>query len=369
MKVLTVVGARPQFVKAAMVARAMAARGIEELILHTGQHYDEDMSGRFFSELGIPEPWRNLGVGSGSHGVQTGRMLEGIEQAILDARPDRVLVYGDTNSTLAGALAAVKLHVPVDHVEAGLRSYNRAMPEEINRVVTDAVAHLLLCPTKAAIEALAREGRDAASGVRRVGDVMYDAILAFRGRPVSLSPDVAAIAARPFALVTCHRAENTDRPERLAGILDGLHRVARDLPVLLPIHPRTRAVMANAGVDAPGGVHLVDPVSYFQMVALLGRTSLVLTDSGGLQKEAFFAAVPCVTLRDETEWTELVDAGWNVLAGADATRIAAAARSLLDGGPMPSRPDDLYGDGHAAERIVDELVDAFRSSGSGPRAH
>jgi UDP-GlcNAc3NAcA epimerase len=361
MKILTVVGARPQFVKAAVVARALAARGIEEALVHTGQHYDEGMSGRFFSELGIPAPWRNLGVGSGSHGVQTGRMLEGVERAILDARPDRVLVYGDTNSTLAGALAAVKLGVPVDHVEAGLRSYNRAMPEEINRVVTDAVADLLLCPTKAAVAALAREGRLEASGVRCVGDVMYDAVLAFGGRDVALPADVESVAGRPFALVTCHRAENTDDPVRLAGILEGLRLVSRDLPVLLPAHPRTRVAMASAGVDAPAGVHVVDPVSYLEMLSLLGRASLVLTDSGGLQKEAFFAAVPCVTLREETEWTELVDVGWNALAGADPARIAAAAQAFLDGRPRPPRPDDLYGDGHAARRIVDELEAAARA--------
>jgi UDP-GlcNAc3NAcA epimerase len=358
MKVLTIVGARPQFVKASVVARALAARGIEELLLHTGQHYDQGMSGRFFLELGIPEPWRNLGVGSGSHGIQTGRMLEGIERAILDARPDRVLVYGDTNSTLAGALAAVKLGVPVDHVEAGLRSYNRAMPEEINRIVTDAVSALLLCPTSAAIDALAREGRGVASGVRRVGDVMYDAVLAFGGRQAELASDLEAVVSRKFVLVTCHRAENTDDPVRLNGIFEGLRRVALELPVLLPVHPRTRGAIAAAGIDVPMGVHVTEPVSYLEMLALLGRASLVLTDSGGLQKEAFFAGVPCVTLRDETEWTELVDVGWNVLAGADAGRIAAAACHFLDGSQLPARPVNLYGDGHASDLIVDELIAA-----------
>jgi UDP-GlcNAc3NAcA epimerase len=357
MRVLTVVGARPQFVKAAVVTRSLAEHGVEERLVHTGQHYDEGMSGRFFTELGIPEPWRNLGVGSGSHGAQTGRMLEGLEQAVMDARPDRVLVYGDTNSTLAGALAAVKLHVPVDHVEAGLRSYDRDMPEEVNRLVTDAVSDLLLCPTSAAVDSLAREGRDASTGVRRVGDVMYDAVLAFRDR-AALPPEAEALAGRPFAVATCHRAENTDDPLRLAGILRGLQAVARDLPVLLPAHPRTRAALAAANLAAPAGVTLVDPVSYLQMVALLGRASLVLTDSGGLQKEAFFAGVPCITLRDRTEWTELVEGGWNVLAGTDPARIAAGAAHLADRAALPPRPVDLYGDGRAAHRIVGHLLAA-----------
>lgn len=334
------------------------------------------MSRIFFTEMGIPRPAHDLGLGGGSHGAMTGRMLEGIEAILLAELPDAVLVYGDTNSTLAGTLAAVKLHVPVAHVEAGLRSFNRRMPEEHNRVLADHASHLLFCPTRTAVENLAREGiADQGPGdpaaapfdrPRRVfcsGDVMYDAVLRFlaqaraEGRTERLR---RALGLRgDYALCTVHRAENTDDPSRLAAILDGLGRLARDLPVVCPLHPRTRGRLAAAGIDAAGaqalpGVRFVEPVGYLDMLALLDGCRVALTDSGGLQKEAAFVGRPCVTLRDETEWVETVEQGWNTLAGADAARIAAAALRTGDSRPAPLTG---YGDGDAAGRITGQLAD------------
>jgi UDP-GlcNAc3NAcA epimerase len=359
LKILTVIGARPQFVKAAVVSRELASvPGVEERMLHTGQHYDDSMSARFFEELALPEPAWNLGVGSGPHGVQTARMLEGIEAALSAWRPDRVLVYGDTNSTLAGALCASKQHVPCAHVEAGLRSFNRRMPEEVNRVVADVLSDLLFCPTRAAVANLRAEGRGDASGVRLVGDVMYDAVRLFGGGPAKVPAGAEAAASGRFALATCHRAENTDDPARLAGVLAGLGRVACRMPVVFPAHPRTVAAIRRDGLSIPDGVAAIDPASYLEMLSLLSRAALVLTDSGGLQKEAFFAGAPCVTLRDETEWVELVEAGWNRLAGADPDTIRRAADELLDRPSPPPRPDGLYGDGRAAARIADALAGA-----------
>jgi UDP-N-acetylglucosamine 2-epimerase len=348
--VLTVVGARPQFVKAWAISRVLRQHH-QETLIHTGQHYDDRMSRIFFDELGIPEPDVNLEVGSGSHGAQTGQMLAGVEREILARRPDWLLVYGDTNSTLAGALAAAKLHVPVAHVEAGLRSFNRRMPEELNRDLTDHLADLLLCPTEVAVANLAREG--ITRGVHLVGDVMHDATLAaldrLDGRPSPIEP--LGLAAGGYYLATVHRAENTDDPARLDAILAGFARL--DRPVLWPVHPRTRRVLADR--PAPGNVCMVEPFGYLDMLAAQRSAAAILTDSGGVQKEAYILGIPCVTLRDETEWVETVEAGWNRLAGADAAKIVALASIAT-----PRERPPLYGDGRASERIVALLEEASR---------
>jgi UDP-GlcNAc3NAcA epimerase len=362
LKITTVVGARPQFIKAAAVSRAIAACGdaaadsaIRERIVHTGQHYDANMSRVFFDELRIPRPAVNLEVGSGTHAVQTGEMLKRLEADLLAEPPDWVLVYGDTNSTLAGALAAAKLHVPVAHVEAGLRSFNRRMPEEINRVLADRAASLLFCPTETAARNLAREG--VTEGVHRVGDVMYDSVR-FNARLAEEKSEVMDrldLAPKGFYLATVHRAENTDDPERLAGILAAL--VGLERPVVLPLHPRTRKTLGARLEELGGAVRAIDPVAYLDMLMLERNARIVLTDSGGVQKEAFWLGVPCVTLRDETEWVELVEAGCNRLAGARTDAIVAAVEAFETGGAAPpelppDRPADLYGDGTSAERIV-----------------
>jgi UDP-GlcNAc3NAcA epimerase len=351
---LTVVGARPQFVKAAVVSRAIArhnaagaAVSITEQIIHTGQHYDENMSRVFFEEMEIPAPAANLQIGSGTHGQTTGRMLEAVEAQILQRKPDWVLVYGDTNSTLAGALAAAKLHVPVAHVEAGLRSYNQRMPEEVNRVLTDHVSTLLMCPTANAVENLAREG--IAAGVHCVGDVMYDAVLHYRRKAI------APAEKGPFALATIHRAENTDDPDRLRRILAALGQAS--LPVLLPLHPRTRAVIVREGIRVGGALRIIEPLSYFAMLGHLQGCSFVVTDSGGLQKEAYFFGRKCITVRRETEWVELVAAGHNRLADADEQAIAAALEWAMQ---PPPAGDSLYGAGDAAQRLIAVLAGAGR---------
>jgi len=337
--VLTVVGARPQFVKAWPVSRALRRRH-RETLLHTGQHYDDRMSRVFFDELGLPEPDVNLEVGSGTHGAQTGAMLIGIEREIESRKPDWVLVYGDTNSTLAGALAAAKLHVPIAHVEAGLRSFNRRMPEELNRVMVDHISDLAFCPTAAAVANLEREG--IARGVHLVGDVMQDATAAALDRLNGHAPPLG-LAPGSYYLVTVHRAENTDDPARLSSILSAFERM--DRPVVWPVHPRTRAALGDG--QAPGNVRMVEPFGYLDMLAAERSAAAILTDSGGVQKEAFILGVPCVTLRDETEWVETVEAGWNRLAGADTDKIVQMATEA----PPRERPS-LYGDGRAAERIV-----------------
>ncbi|MBN1260835.1 MAG: UDP-N-acetylglucosamine 2-epimerase (non-hydrolyzing) [Anaerolineae bacterium] len=349
MKIVTIVGARPQFIKAAPVSRVLR-QVAGEVLVHTGQHYDHQMSRIFFTELHIPEPDYNLGVGSGSHGWQTGQMLLKIEEVLLAERPDGVLVYGDTNSTLAGALAAVKLHIPVAHVEAGLRSFNRRMPEEHNRVLTDHAADLLFCPTQNAVDFLVREGL--VEGVYLVGDVMYDAFLynsALAGDHVSI---LGALALEPggYVLATVHRPSNTDDPVRLRGILRALE--APGEPVVLPLHPRTAKALATMAYRPGANLHLIEPVGYLNMLALERQARCICTDSGGVQKEAYMAGVPCVTLREETEWVETVAAGWNVLVGADPDRIVAAVRAAA---PLETQPA-LYGDGRAAEKIVDVLM-------------
>ena len=338
---MSVVGARPQFIKAAPVSRVLR-RDHEEVLVHTGQHYDDNMSDVFFRELDIPEPDINLGVGSGPHGAQTGGMMAGIEKVALEIKPDWVLVYGDTNSTVAAALVAAKLHIKVAHVEAGLRSFDRRMPEEINRVLTDHVSDLLLCPTDVAIRNLAREGIDA--GVHLVGDVMYDAFLFNLESARKRDSVVKTLGLTPggYALATVHRAENADDPERLRSVIDGLDRSG--LEVLLPIHPRTRSRLTGT---LPERIRVIDPVGYLDMLALEDGATVIVTDSGGVQKEAYFLGKPCVTLREATEWTETVKAGWNVLVGSDSARIAEAMRNFR---PATKR-SDLYGDGHASEKI------------------
>lgn len=355
MRIVTIVGARPQFIKAATVSRAIIAHGgVAEVIVHTGQHYDANMSGVFFEELQIPLPDYHLGIGGGGHGQMTGRQLEKIEEVLLKERPDRVLVYGDTNSTLAGALAAVKLHIPVAHVEAGLRSFNMTMPEEINRILTDRISRWLFTPTHTASQNLRREGV-APDQIIEVGDVMYDVALHYGARAQAGVGLMARLGLQEkgYVLATIHRAENTDCPHRLATIVDALTTTARSLPVVWPLHPRTRAVLQQAGrLDALAtAVHLIDPVGYLAMVQLEKFAALIATDSGGVQKEAFFYRVPCVTLRDETEWVELVDAGWNRLAPPiDAVSVIATVHAALGSRGQDVQP---YGTGNAAQRIVE----------------
>lgn len=357
LKLVTIVGARPQFVKAAAVSRALAEQPtIEEIIVHTGQHFDANMSAVFFDQLGIPAPLHQLDVHGGSHGAMTGRMLEAIEALLLDVRPDRLLVYGDTNSTLAGALAAAKLHIPVSHVEAGLRSYDRTMPEEVNRLLTDHLCDQLFCPTDAAVVSLRSEGivDGRTTQVSQVGDVMQDATVMFRDR----AEPPAGFSRTDFALATVHRAENTDDPRRLAGIVTALNHIHSNLvPVVLPLHPRTKAAVASLGLDLE--VDVLEPVGYLEMLWLLDHAGVVLTDSGGLQKEAYFFAKPCVTLRDNTEWVELIAAGANVLVGADTQRIVAATRAAL--GTVVVDDAALYGGGvasvHVAQLIATRRTD------------
>lgn len=357
MRVLTVVGARPQFIKASVVSAELQTRQAEELLLHTGQHFDEEMSAVFFDELEIRPPDLELGIHSSTHAVMTGKMMIGIEEALLTLRPDAVIVYGDTNSTLAGALAAAKLRMPVAHVEAGLRSFNRAMPEEVNRVVTDHVSDLLLAPTATACSHLQNEGIPN-ERVAQVGDVMFDVALRFARIAAQGSdgaPERLGVAGSPFVLATVHRAENTDDPARLRAILDGLADVGSDMPVVLPLHPRTREIV---GHQIPDAIRVVPPLGYLEMSQMEMAAEVVCTDSGGVQKEAFFHRVPCVTLRDETEWVELVELGWNHLVSpTSAAAVAAGVRAARLAGPgVDASP---YGDGRAAVRIVDELLERY----------
>ena len=350
MKILTIVGARPQFIKAATISRAIRSfPGINEIILHTGQHYDSNMSDVFFRELHIPEPQFNLEVGSGSHATQTGAMLIGIEQVLISHKPDMVLVYGDTNSTLAGALAAVKLHIPVAHVEAGLRSFNRAMPEEINRIITDSISNILFAPTQTAVDHLTREGL--ASLTFLSGDVMYDSVKFYKSM---IDQDAGKYVTEglpsEYYLATIHRAENTDDPERLRSIFTAFSKA--DLPVVLPIHPRTRKILAEV-VQLSSNIHIIDPVGYLQMMKLTMDSGKVLTDSGGLQKEAYLLNKPCITLRTETEWVETLHDQWNIITGSDADKIVQAIKNPP---PIAPRPDH-FGDGHAAEKILEKLRD------------
>ncbi|SDW42514.1 UDP-GlcNAc3NAcA epimerase [Marininema mesophilum] len=351
MKTVTIVGARPQFIKAAPVSRSLRRQG-EEVLVHTGQHYDQAMSDVFFEELMIPAPDYHLGVGSKGHGAQTGEMLALVEEVLIREKPDWVLVYGDTNSTIAGALAAAKLHIPVAHVEAGLRSFNRRMPEEVNRVLTDHVSTLLFCPTDTAVRHLAAEG--ITSGVKQVGDVMVDAVRYNRELASQSSKILGQLGLKrgSYVLVTLHRAENTDDPRRLSEIVGALNQLS--IPAILPLHPRTQGRMEEVGL-AFHNPHLVviEPVGYLDMLYLESQAAKILTDSGGVQKEAFVLGIPCITMRDETEWTETVEQRANCLTGADRERIIDAIENFsadfFDIVPV-------FGDGYAADRIVENLL-------------
>lgn len=366
MKILSIVGARPQFIKAAAVWRALGERsGVEPRLIHTGQHYDDNMSAIFFRELGLPEADLNLGIGSDSHGAQTGRMLIAIEKALIDERPDWVIVYGDTNSTLAGALAASKLHLPLAHVEAGLRSFDRRMPEEINRVLTDQVSDRLFAPTETAVANLEREGIDSAR-ISLVGDVMYDSALYYLEKSSQRASPAEALGLQPgeYLLATVHRAENTDEPEYLARIFKALQEVAATLPVVVPLHPRTRKLLARAAIldEASRSLILIEPQGYLDMIRLEQEARIIVTDSGGIQKEAFFTRVPCVTLREQTEWTELIDLGWNRLAPPSGDLpIEEVILNAIAERARPAEEDAahrLYGGGHAAEEIVRKLCES-----------
>ncbi len=348
MKIVSIVGARPEFVQVAVLSRALR-RHHEEVLVHTGQHYDERMSDRFFSELGIPEPDVNLGVGSAGAAAQTGEMLAALAETLVETDPDVVIVRGDTNSTLAGALAAKQLLLPLAHVEGGMRSYDRTMPEEINRIVSDHIADVALVTDDAARDRLAAEGVDA--GVYVCGDVMYDVFLRARDRATAqLSGELRALQKGPYDLLTLHRAENTDDPVRLRSIIAGFAGAPR--PVVFPVHPRTATRLRTFGIALPPTIVAVEPLGYLDIVALECAAHAIFTDSGGVQREAYFAAVPCITLRDTTEWTNTVEAGWNRLVGADAETIAAALRAE----PVrPSSHPPLFGNGDAADRIVAAL--------------
>lgn len=355
MKVLSVVGSRPQFPKAAALHRALVARGHTHVLVHTGQHYDPLLSDAFFADLSLPPPDYHLGVGSGSHGQQTGLTLQRVEPVLERERPDWTLVYGDTNATPAGALAAVKLHLPCAHVEAGLRSFDRNMPEEINRIVADHVCDVLFAPTEHAVENLRREGLGVEgrswARVELTGDVMYDSLLYHLPVAESRSSIMRALRLKPgdYVVATVHRAANTDDPARLERILMALAALRE--PVIVPAHPRMRLAMASSDIEAEPPVRVIEPLGYLDMLQLIRHARMVATDSGGVQREAFWLRVPCVTLREETEWPETLADGWNVLAGADPDAIVAACRR-----PRPSSdPPPAFGDGHAADKMVELL--------------
>jgi len=354
MKILTVVGARPQFIKAAAVSRAISANGdIREIIVHTGQHFDSNMSEVFFEEMRIPTPAYKLEVNSLSHAKMTGRMMEGLEEIIEKEKPDHVLVYGDTNTTLAAALTAQKMHHRVAHVEAGLRSFNMAMPEEVNRILTDRISNLLFCPTDTAIKNLSDEGyQHFDCNIVKSGDVMLDAAKFYAEKSAEKSTIRDELGLDSFVLATMHRQENTDDPAILQSIFDGLNKIAEETALVIPLHPRTRKVLE--GFQISDAIKIIDPVGYFDMLELLKHCQLVITDSGGLQKEAYFFQKHCVTVREQTEWLELVDNGYNVVAGTDAGNIYTSFQE------MSTKESDfdkaLYGDGHASEIVVRELL-------------
>ena len=356
MQIATVIGARPQFVKASVVSRALKKTLMaNEVLIHTGQHYDANMSQVFFEQLDIPVPSYNLGVGGGTHGQNTGRMIEELEAVLIKEKPDCLLVYGDTDSTLAGAIAASKLQIPVAHIEAGLRSFNRRMPEEINRVLTDHVANLLFTPTVLATQNLINEGISI-NTIKQVGDVMYDAALYFAAIAEEKSIILKKIGVKPksYILTTVHRAENTDDPVRLKAILEGLSTSRSN--IVWPMHPRTRERLKSYSLVIPENVIIIEPIGYLDMVLLEKNALLIATDSGGVQKEAYFYGIPCITLRDETEWLELVDCSMNYLVGANAKKIA----ELIEVITAPEYyKNNLYGDGKASNYIVELLLSTY----------
>ena len=349
-KVVSIVGARPQFIKAATLSRQFRLLGVQESIIHTGQHFEANMSDIFFREMEIPKPAYQLDIHTLSHGAMTGRMLEGIEKALQVEKPDGVVLYGDTNSTLAGALAASKLRIPVVHVEAGLRSFDMTMPEEVNRVLTDRVSSILFCPTETAVNNLNREGFDnMPARIVNSGDVMYDAALYYEDKAQLKSDILRRIGTKKFVLATIHREENADSPEKLRSIIAGLNEIHKQVPVVVPLHPRTRNILAQQYI-LPNFI-IIDPVGYFDMIMLLKNAELVITDSGGVQKEAFFFGKQCITLREQTEWIELVEKGLNVLVGSDSRRLIFAFNSFST--QESDFSANLYGNGHAAKTIAE----------------
>lgn len=353
-KIITVVGARPQFIKAATLSRQFKLLGIEEKIIHTGQHFDANMSEIFFDEMEIPKPAYQLDIHGVSHGAMTGRMLEGTEKILMTEKPDGVLVYGDTNSTLAGALAAAKLHIPVIHVEAGLRSFNMEMPEEINRILTDRISNALFCPTDTAVNNLMREGFDNMPvQIIKNGDVMQDAAMYYADKAQLKSDIIRKAGLNKFVLATIHRQENTDNPENLKNIIEGLNAIHKEIPVVVPMHPRTRNILAQ-NYQLPDFT-IIDPVGYFDMIMLLKSCEMVITDSGGVQKEAFFFAKHCITLREQTEWVELVDKGFNLLVGSDIDKLRDAFDFFRN--KQSDFSIDLYGNGKAAEMAAAEIFE------------
>jgi len=352
-KIITVVGARPQFIKAATLSRQFKLIGVEELIIHTGQHFDANMSDVFFEEMEIPKPAYQLDIHGLTHGAMTGRMLEGIEEILLKEKPDGLMVYGDTNSTLAGALAASKLHIPVIHVEAGLRSYNMEMPEEINRILTDRISTILFCPTDTAVQNLKREGYDTMPiKIIKNGDVMQDAAMYYAAKAEQKSNIIKETGLKQFVLATIHRQENTDSPSNLKSIITGLNEINRQIPVVVPVHPRTRHILAQLNIVPE--FKLIDPVGYFDMIMLLKNCELVITDSGGVQKEAFFFGKHCITLREQTEWVELIDQGFNLLVGSDSLKLKEAFEFFKT--KHSDFTVDLYGKGKAAAFAANEIA-------------
>jgi len=364
MKIVTIIGARPQFIKASALSRAFREHNktsdqkIEEIIIHTGQHFDENMSEVFFTELEIPHPNYNLEIANLPHGAMTGRMLEAIEVVLKDEQPDYVLIYGDTNSTLAGALAASKLHIPIAHVEAGLRSFNMRMPEEVNRIVSDKISNLLFCPTEIAVINLKNEG--IVSGVHNVGDVMYDVTLYYREQAkAKIELSKWNVTDGNYALCTIHRAENTDNLSRLQSIFDALREIAKELPVILPIHPRTRQLLKRLDKETwLKSINILEPLPFLEMLRLEMSAKVILTDSGGIQKEAYFHEVPCITLRDETEWVETVEMGWNKIVGADKEKILNAYQSY-DIELNKKHQQSPFGNGNTGEQILNIMLSKY----------
>jgi len=364
MKIVTIIGARPQFIKASALSRAFREHNktsdqkIEEIIIHTGQHFDENMSEVFFTELEIPHPNYNLEIANLPHGAMTGRMLEAIEVVLKDEQPDYVLIYGDTNSTLAGALAASKLHIPIAHVEAGLRSFNMRMPEEVNRIVSDKISNLLFCPTEIAVINLKNEG--IVSGVHNVGDVMFDVTLYYREQAkAKIELSKWNVTDGNYALCTIHRAENTDNLSRLQSIFDALREIAKELPVILPIHPRTRQLLKRLDKETwLKSINILEPLPFLEMLRLEMSAKVILTDSGGIQKEAYFHEVPCITLRDETEWVETVEMGWNKIVGADKEKILNAYQSY-DIELNKKHQQSPFGNGNTGEQILNIMLSKY----------
>jgi len=371
MKILTIIGARPQFIKAGAVSRAIKKHNsqitnhkllITEIIVHTGQHYDANMSDIFFEEMQIPKPDYFLGVGGKSHGAMTGQMIEKIEEVCFKEKPDWILVYGDTNSTLAGAIVASKLHIKLAHVEAGLRSFNMQMPEEVNRILTDRVSNILFCPTDTAVENLKKErfpfklASNHNQLITNIGDVMLDAAKYYKqfAKPPSVT-NHSSLITNHFILCTIHRAENTDNPQRLKSIFEALNEIAKETQIILPLHPRTKKLLPSTFYLHPNLI-IIDPVGYLEMVWLLDNCKLVMTDSGGLQKEAYFFNKPCITMRDETEWVELVEIGANTIVGADKEKILDTYRKINQSPIINHQSLNLYGDGNASQKIIEEML-------------